>query len=245
MLIGTFLFGERYGINLIEYHSLQPDCSVLHGKEYCVQYGPWGRNYGYIEEIINNNPKRTPPMGMFLSDWTEGLMYRLFFAINYDYANNPPLPVPFFTAFVIGLLGLLLCLIFASKIIKSDNRLSLLLLIICLYVASLLFVNFSDYLKYRQLSAVNGRYLIIIMPLIFIWLGLGFKMAWSKLFNNKVHNISVITALVVGLLFLQGGGMTTYLLNANRSWYFSNQTLINFNLQMKRVIRNVVIGGKR
>jgi hypothetical protein len=244
IIISGGLFIERYGINLVQYHSLEPDCGKIQSVEYCIQYGPWGRNYNIATNIVVNNPPLDPPIWLFIPYWLGNMMYRLYFAINYDYSSALPLPIPITVASIIGAVGLILCFVFWKSIIYIDRRLILFGAIIVLYVGSLFYVNFSQYLQYRTTLAINGRYLVVILPLAFIWIGLAYRNLFNILLKARVQTFMSIFSVVIILLLLQGGGASTHLVSSESNWYWQNKTLINFNLTLKNIASSLIIGGK-
>jgi hypothetical protein len=46
-VLALLLAGQRYGINLVRYHTPDPDCGSVLSVQHCKAYGPWYRNYLY------------------------------------------------------------------------------------------------------------------------------------------------------------------------------------------------------
>lgn len=244
ILISGGLFIERYGVNLIEYHSLAPDCSDVQELSSCLQYGPWGRNYQLAINVKTNNPPLNPPLASFTYTWSKDMIDRLYYAVNRDFKEFAPLPIPYMVAEVVGLNGVILCLIFWRSILRVDRRLLLFGAIITLYIASLFFDNFTEYLRYRTIVAVNGRYLIVILPLIFAWLGLAYRRFFLVLLKVRAKSFMAMLSVIIILLLLQGGGVADFLVNSQVSDYWSNKTLIDLNLGLKKAITPFIVGGQ-
>lgn len=243
-LLSFGLFVERYGVNLIQYHSLEPDCGKIQTIDYCIQYAPWGRNYTISTSVVANNPALDPPILQFIPYWFYYMIFRLYFAINYDYSSEIPLPIPMNIALNVGIVGLAICFLFRKSILRIDRRLLLFIAIIGLYIGGLFYINFSQYLQYRTTLAINGRYLVIILPLLFIWLGLAYRHLFDMILKARVRSFIAIISVVIILLLLQGGGASTHLVRSEAGWYWQNKTVIDFNLNLKNIISPLIIGGK-
>jgi hypothetical protein len=240
LIVSGGLFIERYGVNLVQYHSIEPDCGKINSLSYCIQYGPWARNYNHSVVVAATNPDPDPSIWLFAPYWLGSMMYRLFFAINYNYVSAFPLPMPIAIFSIISIIGIIACCAFWKRIIRFDRRLLLFGAIIVVYILGLIYINFSEYLQYRAMVAVNGRYLVIVLPLVFALVGIAFK----YLFRKRSQLFFVIFSIITILLMLQGGGALTYLLRSDSTWYWQNKTLINFNLTLKNITSSLIIGGK-
>lgn len=242
LIISGGLFAERYGENLIQYHSLEPDCGKIQSVDYCIQFGPWGRNYSIAANVAATNPTFDPPMYLFVSYWFGYMAYRLYFAINYDYSSELPLPIPIATASIIFIGGLILWILYQHIIISTDRRLSLFLLVILLYVGAIFYTNLTSYLQYRTMLAVNGRYLIMILPLLFILIGLSYRNFINSKFKIHTKSAKTFFSLIIILLVLQGGGALTHLIRSQPNWYRQDKTIVNFNANLKSLISPLIIG---
>lgn len=243
LIVSGGLFIERYGVNLVQYHSFEPDCSDIQDLSSCLKYGPWGRNYQMAANVKANNPASDPPLQLYVPTWLGDMVYRLYFAINYDFSTYAPLPIPIAVASIIGSTGLVLCFVFWRSILRVDRQLLLFVAIIVLYVGGLFYVNFTEYLRYRTVVAVNGRYLIVVLPLMFAWFGLAYRRLLNGLLKSRAQSFIAIFSVVIMLLLLQGGGAATYLIHSKPIWYWQDKTLIDFNLGLQKVISPLVIGG--
>lgn len=243
LVISSGLFAERYGENLVQYHSLEPDCGKIQSVDYCIQFGPWGRNYGIAANIAATNPTFDPPASLFVPYWFGNMAYRLYFAINYDYSSELPLPIPIAIASIILIVGLILWLLYQRVIIRSERRLLLFLAVLLLYIGAILYTNWTSYLQYRTMLAVNGRYLIVILPLFFILIGLAYRDFINSKFKIRTKFIKTSFSIIIILLTLQGGGALTHLIRSQPNWYWQDKTVINFNTSLKNIISPLIIGS--
>ena len=243
-IISIGLFAERYGVNIVQYKRFQPSCENVRPISECIQYGPWGRDYATAQSVKQSPPPYDPDIALFLPVWIGNYMSRLYFAINYNYSNSPPLPLPYYTAYVVGIFGLLLCLIFWRTILKTHPATLLVVLIIAMYVASLYYVNFTAFLKLHTIVAANGRYLILVMPLIFALIGIAYQKLFSKIYKKQYNYSLTVIAAIVTLLTLNGGGALTHLVRMNSDAYWQNSSAPTVNATLKNIVTPFIIGGK-
>jgi len=242
-LISAGLFIERYGVNLVKYHSIEPDCSRLQSLNSCLEYGPYARNYNHKQLVASGNAIIDPPIIFFIPVWIGGMMYRLFFAINYDYSNYSPLPLPLIISSLIGAFGIVLSIIYRRFILRIDRHILLLLAIIFVYTLSLFYDNFIDYLQYKTPLAVNGRYLVLVLPLIFPIIAISFKQFFQKVFKSRAGTALIILAVASFVLMLDGGGALTQIDRANAYWYIDNPPVVQANLAVKKALYPVILGS--
>lgn len=248
LVIAGGLFAERYGVNIIRYKSLQPDCAKLESVDQCLQYGPWARNYQIAadNEMLENNAPLDPDQWQFPFAWASGMMHRLYFAINYDYVNYYALPIPIVTAGAVGLIGLGACLVFFRRLLKKHPQLLLLVGVVVVYVASLLYVNYTDYLHLRQMLAINGRYLILVLPLLLALIASAYDEWFKKVAGKRATTAKLRLTIIILLLTLQGGGVLTYIIRSDEGWYWKNDTVINLSHDLKSTVSPFIFGsGKR
>ena len=241
ILISGGLFAERYGGNLVKYREFAPDCADLSPLSECLSYGPWARNYYLDLKVKSTNPPHDPAIAIYPFSWIKDMIYRLYFTINYDFKEYSPLPLPYLTAWIIGGIGIILSLAFWRHILRIDKRLLLLISMMVIYVGGLFYVNFTEFLHYRTIVAVNGRYAIIVLPILFIIIGLAYRRLFQLIFKKRATQFLGIFAVVVLLLALQGGGAVTYFIRSQPIWYWQYQPLNDFNTNVKNTIAPFVI----
>ena len=237
------LLAERYGVNLVQYQRFQPSCEKVRPVSECTQYGPWGRDYNTAQKVKITNPPYNPEIFLFLPVWIGNYMSRLYFAINYDYVNYAPLPLPYYTAYAIGLIGMMLSIFYWKTIARVNPHMLLVALIVAVYVGALYYVNFTAFLKLHTIVAANGRYLILVLPFIFVFFGLAYQKLFTKLYNKRAKNMLVALALVVTLFTLNGGGATTHLLRIQPYGYWQNTPAPEINSALKNIVAPTVLGG--
>lgn len=240
LIVTGGFFMERYAVNTVRYHTPVPSCDQVLSLEQCKSYGPWGRNYLYAQTKGDVDPN---PLA-YSYQWAHDLWWRLFFNINSparEYVNYPPLPVPAGTALVIISSVFILTIVFWRKIFRSQPLIAFCMVVIVLYCGILWGEQYSQFLETGQPVAINGRYLIIILPLIALvgWRAFHIALAraqWAK---------PVLATLAI-LLFLHGGGTLSFILRSDESWYWpGQQRVIDANNAARKVLSPVIIEGSK
>lgn len=249
LVISTGLFAERYGVNVLNYGAIEPDCADVESVEHCLQYGPWGRNYGIEMDNQAKGNTDLPNLAVFLPEWVGGMMHRLYFAINYNYTNYEELPLPIITAYVMGFIGLALACFYWKPLVKNPGFL-LAILIVSLYVLALLYTNFKDYIHYKAMLAINGRYLIPILPLVFALMATSYSLfikqvvvVKSRFKKPQLIQFSLIA--VVAILTLQGGGILTFAVRSDSGWYWENPTAKVLGGGLKKAAMPLILGAQK
>ncbi|MEP7205128.1 MAG: DUF2142 domain-containing protein, partial [Candidatus Saccharibacteria bacterium] len=246
LVVSSGLFLQRYGVNVVKYHSIHPDCSRVQPIEDCLQYGPWARNYK-LKVAAQSSTSRPVPQSLpeFIPSWTNALIYKLYFAINYDFKEYAPMPLPISMAYLIGGLGIILTLAFARPLRRANRHILLPVVVTLAYGLSLLYVNYTEYRSFDSMVAVNGRYFIPLLPFIFVIIGLAYRQVISKYWPTRAIIIKSSLVIVATVVALQGGGMLTYLIHSEPIWYWPNDPLTAFNVEAQKIVTSLVIGAQK
>jgi hypothetical protein len=231
VVVSTGLFINTYGLNLVKYHAIIPQCGQVLGVQPCLSYGPWARNYHYKQDKPNTaaNPV------VFAGSWLGGMFLRSFFAINGPggpgtYQNFAPLPLITFAA--VGTFGLGAWLVwkYRREIFLQNPVLLFLLFVSFAYLVALIAKNYYDYWQLGRISAINGRYLFPIIFPILLCIGIGYQH-----FLSQRREAALL--LLVSVLFLQGGGALTFIHDSNENWYWPNDDFARrINHDAKKVV---------
>jgi len=234
-LVSLGLFTERYIQNVVTYHNPLPACDAVISQDECAQYGPYGRDKSLKAEKPSTFHAHVPS---YLWQWLYGMWYRLFFAINYDYATSPPLLVISWTAVVLAvLLGVGVLLRFRQIFSGHTGR-----QLVFWLTAGYLLVLFADgleaYARTGQPVAINGRYLIPFLPFIFAFGGL----AWAQLLRRHAAIKAAAAGLVIAIFLLQGGGTMTFIIRSGDTWMWNNGTVRAANRVVRSAAWPFIIG---
>lgn len=241
ILIGMFI--QRDGVNLVKYHSVEPDCAAVLSDKACQAYAPWEanqtRHLDKVEHkvVVNSNPI------YYIGQWIYWMWYRLFFAINgssSQYENYPPLPLPSAISAISVLIGIVALIKYRKKLFRSNPYFILLAVISSFYIVALLVQGYSTYQFTAVLENMNGRYLV---PVLFLLLAMMGEAIVFLLKRKKT--LAVVLACLVLLFFAEGGGLLTFIERSGANWDFNNKSIIRINNAARKVTKPLIIGGKK
>jgi len=234
-LLSVGLFAERYAANTVQYHNPVPACDVVISQDECSQYGPYGRDRTLASQkpdTFHANPL------VYVGQWLYGMWYRLFFAINYDYATAPPLVVISVLSILLAMLLVVGVVIRFRRVFEERPERQLVLWLIIGYILVLFTDGFRAYAKTGQPVAINGRYLIPLLPFLFAFGGL----AWALLLRGRSAVKSVAASLVVAVFLLQGGGTMTFIVRSGDTWMWNNTVVRNTNRTVRSIAWSFILG---
>ena len=216
----SIFFASHYFTNTVTYGSPIPTCEAVFTYDECGQYGPWNRN----EFLKATKPSDFVPVTFpvyFFDDWLPGMTERLTFAVagkTNDFQTKRPLPVLLYTFIVLSLLGLL-C---AIALFLRDRRLPMFVtftLLLTLIYAGLLAIRlYGSYVLTAEPVAINGRYLIPLLPLI------GASLILSIVSVARQVDSRILSVVALGLLLFlipAGAGIGTYIVQSESHWFFT------------------------
>jgi hypothetical protein len=235
------LFVERYGINLLHYHKPVADCGQVLDYKHCQFYGPWIRDYN-LE--ANKQTTQTNPI-KYTQHWLYGMWFRTFFAVDgpaTGFQTRRPLALPGLTGVLFAVVGAVAFIISAKKLWRKYNRpaLWLMTVVTSFYVISLWLEEYKLYVRTGQPVAINGRYLLPILPFFIILVLLAFK----EIMGNKLRlQLALAVLLIFGLVW--GGGSLTYILWSNDDWYWPyNSFVADINHTIQNNVGPIIPGYK-
>jgi hypothetical protein len=247
-LLGTGMLVQRDGINLIRYHEIVPDCGQVIGVKACSAYSAWDFSYVSHQNVLASKNGLGVPLNSYnviayIGVWMYWMWYRLFFAVNGSasgFVNYPPLPLPSAAAAVIGIAGIVSVIVWRRRIFHNNPYLVLLLVVCLTYTLALLADGWSAYHYTNVLQTMNGRYLLPILLLAAAIVGRAFSLELKRAQSRKI-----ILAVVATLLFLQGGGVLTFITRSDASWNWPNSTVVKVNDAARKLTKPVIIKGSK
>ncbi|NLZ24804.1 glycosyltransferase family 39 protein, partial [Candidatus Dojkabacteria bacterium] len=206
-----------YGVNLVKYGSLEPNCNQILTHEQCLENGVYYRdnierpsiNIGGISDIFTliKTGKRIDPV-RYLWYWSVNLVSKI-----YGIMGDSSLYMPkIFPYLFIGLFAVVVVVGILNR--RKWDKADIYLLLISLFYASILFFvqNYSMYLRKNHMYlALQGRYLFPVLPMIYILV----SKSLSFIKNNRLRYILI--GMFV-LLFLYSN-IPFFFLNVE-SWWF-------------------------
>jgi hypothetical protein len=235
LVLAAGLFGERYGVNLIRYHTPIPDCSDVLTIKQCSQYGPWIRNYNDEINKVDNDilPGSLPT---FTADWLYGMWLRTFFAVDgpgTNFQTRGPLLLPGLSTIIFAVVGALAVLAAAGRLWRKHNTpiFWLFVVVVISYVGALWLDDYQAFLQTGQPVAINGRYLLQVLLPVFLIVAV----AMSELLKRRPA-LKLTVASVAILCLAWGGGALTYILRSNDAWYWPTPAVQDANHAVQRVL---------
>lgn len=250
LLLGQFV--ATYGYNSVRYHTPIPDCSAVLTVNRCQAYSPWERNYRFANTFSH------PHFGQILTygwDWLTQSIRELVFTISSSFMSDgmtvayyakEPLPILWAAAWVVFVIGLLLVILHLKQIWR-DALLRTLLTVSLFYIAVLFLQNFRDFYKTGMPVAIHGRYLLPILPFLFVLAARSFE--WSLVLHKrflKRHRFAIQAAVTVVCLLLltQGGGLLAYMVRSDDDWHtFGSPAVQHINRTTHDVLKHTIIGA--
>lgn len=238
--ISFCLFFERFGLNTWRYHTPAPSCVKVIGEQRCQAYSIYQRGVTYKNTKpaeVNNNPIR------FTYLWLKHMLFNVMMTINgpaSGYSIGLPLPFPYAMAIIFIITGFILTIIYWRQIFASD-AMRIFGVVLIIYLSLLWLLNYASFLSTGRRVAVQGRYLMPFLLLIYSV----FLMAFTQLLiNHRQLKITLATVLIV--FFLLGGGVLSFILHSDTSWYWpNNQTVNTANQKAKSLFFQVIPGSKQ
>lgn len=246
LILTVGMFIQRDGVNLIKYHAIEPNCSSVLSVNDCKAYSPWEYNYQNHLILEKNLKSGTASRGnplYYTGQWIYWMWYRLFFAVNgpvSSFTNYPPLPLPSAAAIVIAGLGSILFIKYWRMIFKDNIYLVLIFLVSLLYILALFVQGYSTYHYTNILENMNGRYLLPVLLLVAAVFGRAFSIALGK-----SRNVKTLLVCAILLLFLQGGGILTFIARSDDTWDLHNTTVKKVNDTARKITNPIIINGKK
>jgi hypothetical protein len=239
LVVSGGLFVQCYGTNVVRYGHPVPACDKVLNIEACMEYGPFGRNYRMAAQGIEVDPN---PIA-YTWTWLQALHYRLFFVVNGPplHTNYPPAILPSATAIAIFLFSLFALVFYWRQAFRGRPFLVFLFVATIIYAAALWGLQtYPQYLETGQPVAINGRYFI---PLLFPMVAVA-AVALGVAFRPLARIKPLVVAAVI-LLFLQGGGVFSFILRSDEAWYWPNQTVVDVNKAAQEALSKVMFIGPK
>lgn len=233
LLLGLCI--QRYGVNIVKYHSLAPRCNVVLAHEVCMDYDPYRRDTLYVEQgyhqIVTADSKRGYPR-----QWFEQMIWETYFVVGnrqQDYPVGDPLPVAYKTGRVVAY-ALLITLAAGSIYVLRTGGAAVWLCVgmIAVYTGILYARNYHDFMRVGVPVAIHARYLVPLFPLVGGLAVLALRPLQTR-FRHVRRGIIAMGALVI-LLTVQGGGALPYIIRSNDTWMWPQMA------QPNRVVRSAL-----
>lgn len=217
-LLGSF-FSAHYATNYFTYGSLTPSCDEVFDDQACLNYGPWNRNR-YLSQHLSPDFHPVSFREYLVGIWIPDMAERLTFAVagpTNDYDTKEPLPNLLGSLAILCGIGCVGALVMIRRVLRNPFMI-LTLFTSVLYLALLSFRLYGSYKLTGEPVAINGRYLLPLLPPIIATLICATVWLTTKLHIHKY--LPVIASAILATLIFSGGGILTYIILAEPQWYW-------------------------
>lgn len=230
-LLFAGLFIERYGVNIIEYHSLTPSCTAINTYQECLGTPGFKRDVEQKSDFAKlKAEKGSLPFSplQFTAHWIEIMYERLYFYTgqNYMVADNV-------ARNVFGLTFGLLLLVFLIKPVRilRTNEQKFIALVTVSYIVLLFLYNLNSYLAVGAEFGFQGRYLLPVLAFIFLISILEVRALYVHVGKYWRHTILGILSVVVLLNIYVNLPLLVFIRGSDAQWYTQKTTRLNLKLQ--------------
>lgn len=229
----SFMFIERYVVNIYHYHAISPNCLSQISKERCMS------NYVEARAIDMEKEKSYAGIPMQIPEYSVswyGRMIGTWFTTGantegkFGTKNGQPLPVAYNTVFVLSIVSMIVICMNYRSLVRSRGF-TMLLIISILYILSIFYVNISEYFKYYRMVAVQGRYILLVLPVIIV----AAAISMNTLLKNR-GKIKVMLVVIISILLLNGGGLTAHIIRSDETWNWNNSLVRSVNNSARNIL---------
>ncbi len=221
-LVACALVLERYGLNILRYRTPLPSCLAVHPADICSMYAPAARNSQLALAHPGVGLSVSGAAGYLIHQWIPLMMryLTLIGTLGSDGVIRTSLGPHVFGAVLTWVVPVVLALVALSIIVLRRVRgAGLLLGATGLYTLVLFAQNYSDYARLGQPVGIQGRYVLVLLPVI-VGLACLTLAQLISMFRAPARPGAAVGA-VVALVFVmsQGGGITSYLWAGSPPWW--------------------------
>lgn len=191
-VLSSGIWLQRYGVNMAVYRTPHPQCHAVLSVERCSSYAPWFRNHQF-RQTIAAHPTGGLHLKEFSMGWTRSMYLGLFSTVHTipgQTVFNPVVSVRIATkTFVV--VALLYGLLRFRRIKRLPVAWGLLGLVSAVYIATLWGQNFSDYRHLGALVGIQGRYMLLVLPILYAIVAICYTQLYIDL--KKVVSGNLVT----------------------------------------------------
>lgn len=233
LMLAAVLFVQRFGLNLVRYGSVTPNCAAVLGEKRCLAFDPYARDNGFERDNLKSY-LRKKDKALYPITWGRQMVRELYFTVGPRDINYPPglpLPVSYITGYIIIISGLAIVLLGAKRLWRKSDTTRLLIVVSAFYVMALFVTNMSAYLSTGVPVAIHGRYVLQLLPL---WGFLVYAVVvdWKRLRAYRDEAQMVALALLIATAY--GGGISPFIIRSWDQWYWPHA------VQLSRIVRSLL-----
>jgi hypothetical protein len=142
-----------------------------------------------------------------------------------------PMPIIYAVVFI-GFIVSLLLVARSFNVVKNIPGFGFYGFIIILFVGMLFSKNVSDYYEYYQPIAIQGRYILPILPMMMLFSLIAINSTIKSRTSLKIMIFSL-----VAILYLNGAGLLTHIIRSDENWYWNNAMVVDINNKARGIIK--------
>ena len=168
--VSGLLWFQRDGMNVVLYHTPHPQCQAVLSVERCNSYAPWARNY-QLHQTVAQRPINGLALGSYTKQWAKSMFVELYSTISVQ--GSSVVYTPYMVMCLLAAPLIALGALLAARFAIASRRIRVywwpLAAVSAGYVAILWAQNYSDYHHLHFFIAVQGRYLLPVMPFVYLF----------------------------------------------------------------------------
>lgn len=217
---------ERFGVNLLQFHAVNPSCTALHTRADCMDHAIFRRNYAAtraheLAEVAGTLPPFDPLA--FLGSWVATYFKSLFFFWG---ASLPWQPEP--AVVLAGAVAVLVAVVVAATQLRrvlANPALAWCAAVAGTYVFAVLCFNAATMVNLGQTYAFSGRYLLPAMPLAVAVVLVGVH-SWLRRLPRRARVVlTVVVGVVLAALFVLYNPVSAFFPSARSAAWYSGWAL--------------------
>lgn len=250
--LALFLFIERYGVNLVSYHAIEPKCHKVQSIESCMEYTVWRRDTTWKEANDKKGEPRDSALNYTTTYWVPHIFNDFFVTAAFVYKEPRQLEIRYlpsgpgsmqssagsqvlrYGGWAVLAMSIIAVILSSRYLWLKYRHLSLITaVILVIYMFSLWIRNYTDYLSIGAGTAAQGRYFIPLLIPVFAVVAISFNHIFKRIWQKTIFIIICI------LLLSQGGGVMNYMLYSNSKWYWpdGNSLITSVNKSAQKFLR--------
>lgn len=206
LLIATsFIFIERYAINVVQYGSVKPKCDQIHEVQQCRKSPLFRRS----EEFANKTPTHEINITQYPLRWATRMKGTIFTVVSHRAFSQTDI-ADYGSYFIMGIMGAATI----TQIRKGSREINILLGMSIYFILVLLYVNYKSYLGHGRFGiALQGRYAFPVLPLLY---AIGNYYTFELLRRTKTLQALYLSCGFIIFLF---AALPSMLFSAGPDWY--------------------------
>lgn len=245
VLLAGVLFAERYGGNTVRYGTPIPECDQVLDVDRCWAFGPWRRNYQIYQSKLEGTlpPVKVDVFHFTYDEWLKLITWQYFYTLDGPQGGfevGQPTPWPYRLGLFLLSLGTVLTFVFRRHVFRRPLMRGL-VFVAMFYVVVLWMQNLSDFFRLHLATAIQARYIVLVLPILLLALALAFAAALRRAPQAKAW----MAVVVLAVFLTQGGGIAVYLLRSDPDWWRPHPGVVRVNQAAQDFTEWMVIDDRR